>query len=144
MSNPQYENWNQKIIDEFRANNGTVSAAGFGSGLVLLHHVGAKSGETRVTPVRGIHVDVDTWLVTASKSGAPENPAWYYNLLAHPDVSIEVPDEGLVAVHVDDLSGAERDAGWAHFLAVSPAFAEYEQRTTRTIPVLALRRNTLG
>ena len=132
--------WNQNIIDEFRANDGTVATAGFGRALVLLHHVGAKSGSERVAPVMGLRQDPDTWLVAASKAGAPDNPAWFHNVQAHPDVSIEVPGEGTVAVRARVLEGAERDSGWAQFTAASPGFKEYETRTTRVIPVVALRR----
>ena len=134
------QNWNQNVIDEFRANDGTVTTAGFGRALVLLHHVGARSGQERVSPVRCIRQDPDTWLVAASKAGAPDNPAWFHNLKAHPEVSIEVPGEGIVAVRARVLDGAERDAGWARFTAASPSFGQYEDRTTRTIPVIALHR----
>ena len=134
--------WNDQIIAEFRANGGNVSSRGFGRNLVLVHHIGAKSGTERIAPVMGIHTDADTWLIAASKAGAPENPSWYYNLLAHPDVRIEAPDEGIVPVHAEDLTGPDRDAAWARFTARSPGFRQYEQKTTRTIPVLALRRTT--
>lgn len=139
MSN-RYSGWNQEIIDEFRANGGDVSSRGFGRSLVLLHHIGARSGVERVCPVMGIRTDPDTWLVAASKAGAPENPAWYHNLLAHPDVEIETPDDGTVPVRADSLTGAEREDAWARFLARSPGFARYGERTSRTIPVVALRR----
>lgn len=131
--------FNQRIVDEFRANGGTVETAGFGRSLVLVHHLGATSGMERVAPVLGIPTE-HGWLIAASKGGAPENPAWYRNLLAHPDVVIETPDDGEVAVQAVELTGADRDAGWARFLERSPAFAQYEQRTERTIPVLELRR----
>ncbi|WP_426595165.1 nitroreductase/quinone reductase family protein [Cellulomonas sp. McL0617] len=133
--------WNQQIIDEFRANGGDVATAGFGKGLVLLHHRGAKTGTERVNPVAFIADDGgDAWLVAASKSGAPQNPAWFHNLLAHPDVEIETPDDGTVLVHATQLTGADRDAAWARFTARSEGFRSYEQRTTRTIPVLRLAR----
>lgn len=132
--------FNQQVIDEFRANGGDVAIAGFGRSLVLLHHSGAKSGVERVTPVMALPTDDGTgWLIAASKAGAPDNPAWYHNLLAHPDTVIETP-EGEVAVHADDLVEAERDAAWARFTAASEGFRQYEQRTNRTIPVLVLRR----
>ncbi|WP_344779801.1 nitroreductase/quinone reductase family protein [Microbacterium kribbense] len=134
------KDWTQQIIDEFREHDGTVTLAPFGRHLVLLHHVGAKSGTARVTPVRSIRTDDDTWLIAASKAGAPVNPGWYHNLLAHPDITIEVPGEGEVAVHVDELTGAARDAGWAQFTSQAPGFQEYEKKTTRVIPVLALHR----
>ncbi|QAY59626.1 nitroreductase family deazaflavin-dependent oxidoreductase [Microbacterium protaetiae] len=134
------DDWTQRIIDEFRANDGTVTSAPFGRSLVLLHHTGAKSGTARVTPVMGIRVDDDTWLIAASKAGAPDNPGWYHNLLAHPDVTIEAPGEGEVAVHATQLKDAARDEAWARFTTRSPGFTAYQQKTTRIIPVLALRR----
>jgi deazaflavin-dependent oxidoreductase (nitroreductase family) len=134
-----YTQRNQPIVDEFRENGGTVGH-GFGRALVLLHHTGAKSGTERVSPVMGIKTDADTWLIAASKGGTPENPAWFHNLLAHPDTVIETPDDGTVAVHVTRLRGEERDAGWALFTARSDGFRQYEERTSRVIPVLSLRR----
>ena len=132
--------WNQQIIDEFRTNGGDVTTNGFGKGLVLLHHRGARTGVERVSPLAGIRVDQDTWLAAASKGGAPDNPAWFHNLLAHPDVEIETPDDGTVRVHATQLVDAERDAAWARFTARSEGFRSYEKRTTRTIPVLQLTR----
>lgn len=140
VSTPGYDDMNRRIIEEFRSTGGTVTSRPFGRSLVLVHHVGAKSGTERVNPVMHIRQDVDTWLIAASKAGMPENPAWYHNLLAHPDTVIETPDDGIVPVHVVDLKGEERDAAWARFTAISPGFRSYEQRTTRTIPVLALKR----
>jgi deazaflavin-dependent oxidoreductase (nitroreductase family) len=134
----RYDDWNQSIIDQFRTNGGQVQ--NFGRSLVLLHHTGAKSGTERVSPVMGIRTGDDTWLVAASKGGAPENPAWYHNLVAHPDVRIETPDDGVVDVHATKLDGAARDEGWALFTAKSDGFRQYEQRTDRTIPVVELRR----
>ncbi|ROS23801.1 nitroreductase/quinone reductase family protein [Cellulomonas sp. PhB150] len=132
--------WNQTIIDEFRANDGTVTTGGFGRGLVLLHHRGAKTGEARVSPVAAIRDSGEVWLVAASKAGADTNPAWFHNLLAHPDTSIETPDDGTVDVHVTELIGAARDEAWERFKARSSGFASYEAKTTRVIPVLELRR----
>lgn len=129
--------WNQQIIEQFRANGGTVDR--FGDKLVLLHHIGARSGVERLTPVMAIREDADTWLIAASKAGAPDNPAWFHNLLAHPDVDIETP-EGVVPVRATRLEGEERDAAWARFTTASPGFKAYEEKTERVIPVLALRR----
>ena len=129
--------WNQQIIDEFRANGGTVETMGFGRGLVLVHHLGAKTGTERISPVANIREDDGSRLIAASKGGAPDNPDWYHNLLAHPDVRIETP-EGDEQVHVTELTGAERDAAWARFTAMSEGFRSYEEKTTRTIPVLRL------
>ena len=107
-----HADWNQQIIDTFRANNGVVPQ--FGRSLILVHHRGAKSGIERISPLMGRRDGEDTWLIAASKAGAPDNPAWYHNLLAHPDVDIETPD-GVVPVRVEELTGAERDAAWAKF-----------------------------
>jgi deazaflavin-dependent oxidoreductase (nitroreductase family) len=134
--------WNQQIIDEFRGNGGLVATNGFGKGLVLLHHRGARSGAERINPVAAIRDGDDAWLVAASKGGAPENPAWYHNLLANPDAEIETPDDGTVAVHAVDLHGQERDDAWERFKQRSEGFRSYEQRTSRTIPVLRLTRRT--
>jgi deazaflavin-dependent oxidoreductase (nitroreductase family) len=136
MSN-QFDDFNKQIIDAFRSNGGVVPQ--FGSDLVLVHHIGARSGNERIAPVMSIRDGDDTWLIAASKGGAPENPAWYHNLLANPEVTIETPD-GDVQVHVEELVGDERDAAWERFKQASPGFKDYEERTTRTIPVLALRR----
>lgn len=136
MSN---DDFNQQIIDEFRANDGTVQTMGFGDNLILVHHVGAKSGTERVTPLFTIEPADDVWLIAASKAGAPDNPAWYYNLIANPQARIEVPRRGEVAVEAHELKGPERDQAWGRFTSASPGFAEYEQKTERTIPVLELR-----
>lgn len=138
MSSP-YQSWNEQIIDEFRANDGTVTSRPFGRSLVLLHHTGAKTGTQRVNPVMSI-AEPSAWLIAASKAGAAENPGWYYNLIAHPGTVIEVPGEGVVAVHVEELKGKVRDDAWEKFTSRSPGFRQYEQNTTRVIPVLALHR----
>ena len=129
--------FNTRVIDEFRSNDGTVS--GFGRGLVLLHNTGAKSGTGYINPVAAIP-DGDGWFVAASAAGRDTNPAWYHNLLAHPDTEIEAPGEGAVAVRAEELPRAERDAAYARFAAMSEGFASYEKKTTRVIPVLRLTR----
>lgn len=132
--------WNQGIIDEFRANDGTVETMGFGRSLVLLHHAGAKTGTERVTPLAAVRPGDGEWFLAASKGGAPTNPAWFHNLVANPDLTIEDPDQGTVDVHADVLQGDERDAGWARFEQMSDGFAEYQRNTDRVIPVVRLRR----
>ncbi|BCJ36546.1 hypothetical protein Athai_40490 [Actinocatenispora thailandica] len=132
--------WNQQIIEEFRRNDGTVETMGFGRGLVLVHHRGAKTGTERINPVAAIRESPDTWLIAASAAGADRNPDWYHNLLAHPEVSIETPDDGVVQVEAADLARPERDAAWARFKQMSDGFAGYEKKTARVIPVLRLTR----
>lgn len=129
--------FNQQVIDEFRANGGTVQTNGFGRGLVLVHAIGARSGQERINPVANIREADGSRLVAASKGGAPDNPAWYHNLLAHPDVTIETP-EGVEQVHVTELEGAERDAAWERFKQMSDGFRSYEEKTDRVIPILRL------
>jgi deazaflavin-dependent oxidoreductase (nitroreductase family) len=128
-------NFNERIIDEFRANNGHVTTAGFGDGLVLLHTIGAKSGQPRVNPLAAIP-EGDGWLVAASAAGAEKHPAWYFNLLANPNVVVET-GTGVVPASAHELDGAEYDAGWAKFTARSSAFAGYQERAgDRRIPVV--------
>jgi len=129
--------FNQRIIDEFRANQGYVQTAGFGSGLVLLHTVGAKTGEPRVSPVLGVPHH-GAWLVVASKAGSPTNPAWYHNLLAHPDVTVET---GVATVEVTaaEVGAEEYDEAWALFVGRSPGFEEYKERAGgRVLPIVRL------
>ena len=129
--------WNAQIIEEFRANGGTVETMGFGRGLVLVHNLGARSGVERINPVANIRDPDGSRLIAASAAGADKNPDWYHNLLAHPDVTIETP-EGIEEVHVTDLQGAERDAAWERFKQMSDGFRSYEAKTDRVIPVLRL------
>ena len=128
--------FNQQIIDQFRANEGKVDH--FGDALVLLHTTGAKSGKERVNPVAYQAVP-GGWAVFASKAGAPTNPDWYYNLLANPDVTIETGTE-TVAVRARVADGAERDEIWEKQKELMPGFAEYEEKTSRQIPVIVLER----
>jgi len=130
--------WNTRVIEEFRRTGGTVETNGFGRRLVLLHHVGARSGAERVSPVAAIPTGDGSWWVAASKAGAPENPAWFHNLMANPDTTIETPDHGVVPVRARRLEGAEREAAWARFTEMSEGFRRYEERTTRVIPVVEL------
>lgn len=130
--------FNAQVIDEFRANHGKVGGNFEGAPLLLLHSVGAKSGETRISPMMFLP-DGDRYLVFASKAGAPTNPDWYHNLKANPDVTIEVGDD-TIDVQAEELPRAERDAKYAEQAALFPGFADYEKKTDRVIPVLALTR----
>jgi deazaflavin-dependent oxidoreductase (nitroreductase family) len=135
--------FNDQVIAEFRANEGQVTTGGFGTNLVLLHTVGARSGVERVNPLFAIRSGED-WFIFASKGGAPDNPQWYFNLRKNPDATIETGKE-LVAVTATELTGAEREDIWTQAVAVSPGFADYQVRAgERIIPVLRLRRRTSG
>jgi deazaflavin-dependent oxidoreductase (nitroreductase family) len=128
--------WNTEIIEEFRANQGKVGGQFEGAPLLLLHHIGAKSGTEHISPVMYL-ADGPRYVVFASKGGADTNPAWYHNLLANPDLRVEV-GEDTVAVHATEVRGAERDALYATQAQRYPGFADYQKKTTRVIPVVAL------
>jgi deazaflavin-dependent oxidoreductase (nitroreductase family) len=128
--------WNTKIIEEFRANGGAVGGQFAGAPLLLLHTVGARSGQRRVNPVMYQKVD-GGYAVFASKAGAPVNPDWYHNLLAHPQVTAEIGTE-TVALVARVAGGDERERIWAAQKAAYPGFADYERKTTRQIPVMVL------
>jgi deazaflavin-dependent oxidoreductase (nitroreductase family) len=128
--------YNTNVIEQFRAGGGTVP--GFEHmALLLLHHTGAKSGTERVQPLAYME-DGGRYVIFASKAGAPTNPAWYYNLLAHPDVSIELGDRTL-GVHAQELTGDERQRLFEAVSASTPQFAEYAKKTDRVIPVIGLQ-----
>jgi len=136
MSNPN--NWNQTIIDEFRANAGQVGGAFAGKTLLLLHTVGAKSGEERINPVACI-ADGEHLVIFASKAGAPTHPDWYYNILAHPLVTVELGTEQFQA-QAEIATEPERTRLYHRMVEVMPGFAEHQQKTTRVIPVITLKR----
>jgi deazaflavin-dependent oxidoreductase (nitroreductase family) len=128
--------YNQRIIDEFRANGGKVPSWGGTSPLLLLHHRGAKSGVERVNPVAYL-MDNGQYVIFASKAGALTNPGWYHNLKAHPETTIEVGGD-TVAVAAREVIGEERDWLFGAQVERSPQFAEYQQKTNRLIPVVVL------
>lgn len=130
--------FNTAVIEEFRANHGKVGGNFEGAPLLLLHSVGAKSGEVRVNPMMYLP-DGDRFLVFASKAGAPTNPDWCHNLKANPEATIEVGDE-VIEVRAEELPRAERDEKYAEQAARYPGFADYERKTDRVIPVVALTR----
>jgi deazaflavin-dependent oxidoreductase (nitroreductase family) len=130
--------FNQKIIEEFRANEGKVGGMFEGASLVLLTTKGAKSGAERVNPVAYL-ADGERLIVIASNAGQDNHPAWYYNLTANPDLTVEVGTDKYEATAAE-VKGAERDELYARMVAVMPGFAEYEAKTERKIPVFALAR----
>jgi deazaflavin-dependent oxidoreductase (nitroreductase family) len=128
--------WNSKIIEEFRASGGKVGGAFEGAPLLLLHTTGARTGQERVNPVMYRRVG-DNYAVFASKAGAPTNPDWYHNLVANPAVRAEIGTQTIdLTARVAD--SAEREQIWAAQKAEYAGFADYEQKTTRQIPVVIL------
>ena len=136
MGNPN--DWNKAIIEEFRANGGKVGGPFAGATLLLLHTVGAKTQQPRTNPVVYI-LDGDRFVIFASKAGAPDNPDWYYNLVAQPLVTLEAGTEKFQA-RATVLAEPERTRLYDQMAAERPAFAEYQLKTTRRIPVIVLTR----
>jgi deazaflavin-dependent oxidoreductase (nitroreductase family) len=130
--------FNKGIIDEFRASGGKVGGMFAGAPMVLLTTRGARSGQPRTTPLV-YTTDGDRLVVLASKGGADTNPAWYHNLVANPDVTVEVGSEKFTATAAVP-TGPERDRLFNAQAALMPNFAEYQQKTKRRIPVVTLER----
>ena len=129
---------NRAIIDEFRANDGKVGGRFAGRTLLLLHTTGAKSGLERINPV-AYFTDGDRLVIIASKAGAPTNPDWYYNLVVHPLVTVEVGAEKFQA-RATITAEPERTRLYARMVEIMPTFADYQRNTTRLIPVITLER----
>ena len=130
--------FNENVINEFRANGGKVGGRFEGARMMLLTTTGAKSGQARTKPVV-YTTDGDRFVIIASKAGAPTNPDWFHNLVANPEVILEVGDERFPA-RATVTSGEERRRLYDAQAALMPGFAEYAQKTTREIPVVVLDR----
>jgi deazaflavin-dependent oxidoreductase (nitroreductase family) len=130
--------WNEGVIAEFRANEGKVGGYFEGAPMILLHHIGARSGTVRVSPLVYFPQDDGSMLVVASKGGAPTNPDWYHNVVANPRFEVEVGTRTFL-VDAEELSPAERAEAWPRIVAERPGFGDYETRTTRVMPVIRLR-----
>jgi deazaflavin-dependent oxidoreductase (nitroreductase family) len=133
MSSPY--SYNQTVIETFRANGGVVNGP---NSLILLTTTGAKSGQPRTSPL-AYSTDGDRIVVLASKGGAPTNPDWYRNLVANPIVTVEQGSETFQA-RATVTEGAERERLFAQHVARMPGFGDYQQKTTRQIPVIVLER----
>ena len=131
--------FNQQIIDEFRANEGRVGGPFAGAPMILIHHIGAKSGTERVTPLVQFPEGDGRTIIVGSAAGAPTHPAWYHNLKANPKIVVEVGTEEYQVV-AEEVTGAERDALWERVVSEAPGFRDYEEKTDRTIPLLRLTR----
>lgn len=136
MSDPN--DWNKQIIEEFRTNDGIVGGHFENITLLLLHTTGAKSGLPRINPLVTFP-DGEQYVIMASKGGAPDNPDWYYNLIANPQVTIEVGTEKFEA-QATITQGAEREQLFTKMSTRYPMFAEYQRNTARVIPVITLTR----
>ena len=133
MTNDPNE-WNRKVIEEFRANGGKVGGNFQGAPMILIHHRGAKTGTERVNPLMYQKVE-GGYAVFASKGGAPKAPDWYHNLVANPETSVEVGTD-TIPVRARVAAGEERERIWEQQKRDYPTFAEYEQKANREIPVI--------
>jgi F420H(2)-dependent quinone reductase len=130
--------WNEQnkpVIEEFRANAGRVKGR---AGLILLTTTGAKTGQPRIIPLMRVD-DGNRLLAVASKGGAPKHPDWYLNVLAHPEVTVEVGDDKFTTI-ARVLTGEEREGAFKRAVEVFPPYGQYQQKTAREIPVIALER----
>jgi len=131
--------FNQKVIEEFRANDGKVGGPFEGAPILIVHSTGAKSGKERLSPLV-YRAEGDRWVIFGSKGGAPTHPDWFHNLKANPEASIEVGTD-TVPVTASVAEGEEHDRIWAAQKEAMPGFAEYEEKTGgRRIPVVILTR----
>ena len=129
---------NRSVIEEFRNSKGSPAGNFSGRPMLLLTTNGRKTGQSRTNPLMYLP-DGDRWIVFATKGGSPKNPDWYHNLVANPIVTLEVGSETFEA-EAAVVAGEERDLLYARQAGLFPMFAEYEQRTTRRIPVVAFTR----
>jgi deazaflavin-dependent nitroreductase family protein len=139
MADARPKSFNERVIEDFRSHDGQITSGPFtGRSLLLLTTKGAKTGDDRTSPL-AYSRDGDRLVIIASKGGAPTNPAWYHNLRTHPDVTVELGPERFPArAHV--ANEPERRRLFDQHAAKMPAFAEYEKKTTRKIPVVVLER----
>ncbi|MFC1997686.1 nitroreductase family deazaflavin-dependent oxidoreductase [Chloroflexota bacterium] len=128
--------WNKRVIEEFRANDGKVGGDFEKVTLLLLHTTGVKSGLPRINPVATLP-DGEGYVIMASKGGRPTHPDWYYNLVADPEVTVEVGADKFEAL-AKVTEGPERSALFNKMAAKYPIFSEYQEKTTRVIPVITL------
>jgi deazaflavin-dependent oxidoreductase (nitroreductase family) len=131
------DEFNRRIIDEFRANGGRIGGELAGTTVILVHHTGARTGTTRVVPLISTPLADGRHVITASNGGSPAHPAWYHNLRAHPVVTVEHGVRTFNA-RAEELEPSARGDLWRALVAASPSLAEFQRRSARQIPVLIL------
>ena len=141
MSDPpsRGSDYNTNIIEEFRANDGRVGGPWAGATLLLIHHLGAKSGTERVSPLGYFPQGQGRFAIVASNGGSPAHPDWYYNLKAYPRITVEVGTRTFTVL-AEELGHAARAELWPKLVAETPALGEFQAKTTRQIPVVMLTR----
>ena len=131
--------YNAKIIEEFRTNQGRVGGPWAGTTLILIHHIGARSGVERVTPLGYFSQGDGRFVIVASSGGSPAHPDWYHNLKANPRITVEVGGQTFTVV-ADELTGAARAELWPALVARYPTLGDHQTKTTRQFPVFRLTR----
>src|SRR4051812_13684970 len=131
--------FNAGIVNDFRANGGHVGGAYAETPLILVHHIGARSGVERVVPLAYLPQSDGRLVIIASDGGSPRHPAWYHNLKANPKITVEVGVETFRVV-AEELDSAARLAMWPLIVEHAPSAGEFQAMTTRTIPVFILTR----
>ena len=143
MANPApgsvANDYNTKIIEEFRANQGRVGGPWSGTPMILIHHIGARSGIERTTPLACSPQGQGRYAIVASNGGSPTHPDWYYNLKANPSIKAEVGAQTFTVL-AEELDGAARAGLWPKLVAEAPSLGEFQARATRQIPVFMLTR----
>jgi deazaflavin-dependent oxidoreductase (nitroreductase family) len=139
MSGIDFNAFNNGIVEEFRANHGIVGGPFEGAPMILVTHKGAKSGVERTTPLVYTR-DGDDVVIIASMGGAPSHPAWFHNIKANPQVTVEIGDESYPAHAEILMEGPERQRLYDQQAALMPNFAEYQGKTSRVIPVIVLSK----
>ena len=129
--------FNERVIAEFRANEGRVGGELADTSILLLHHLGARSARQRVTPLAYSQLADGRIVLVASNGGSPTHPGWYHNVKANPQITVEIGTERFTT-KAEELDGAARAGVWAELTAAAPAIAEFQAKTTRQIPVFAL------
>ena len=132
--------FNYKIIEELRANEGRVSGLSAATPMILIHHIGAKSGNERVTPLACTAQGDGRYVIVASNGGSPTHPSWYYNLKANPRIEVEVGTQTFTVL-AEELEGNARAKLWPKLIAASPSIGEFETKTTRQVPLFVLTRD---
>jgi deazaflavin-dependent oxidoreductase (nitroreductase family) len=133
------DDFNDRTIEEFRANEGRVGGLLAGTPMILIHHIGATSGIERVTPLACTPQGDSRYSIVASNGGAPTHPDWYYNLKANPRIRVEVGTQTFT-VRAEELEGTARAKLWPMLVAASSSLGEFETKTTRQIPLFVLTR----
>jgi deazaflavin-dependent oxidoreductase (nitroreductase family) len=131
------DDFDENVIAEFRANRGRVGGVLAATPIILIHHLGVRSGTERITPLAYSSQRDGRLVIAASNGGSPKHPAWYYNLKAHPRIQVEIGSETFTVL-AEEIEGAARTELWAKLVVTSPALRDFQAKTTRQSPLFTL------